>query len=185
VDVLEAGIAALREGTQKVQRRRRLAVGHLLTCRVGDARLLVEIDAVDDVAAVAGQCDAILRLDVGRARLGELASNAADLHDGLRTGEGQNHRHLEEHAEEVADVVRAMLREALGAIAALEKKCVTGSHARKLLLQLARLTCKNEWRIGGERTLRGRQRCGIRILRNLLDGHASPGVRGPLGHCRT
>ena len=148
--VLEAGIAALREGAQQVERRRRLPVGHLLARRIGHARLLVELDAVDDVAAIAGQRHAVLRLVVGRARLGELAGDAADLHHRLRAGEGQHHRHLQEHAEEVADVVRAMLGEALGAIAALQQERVSGSDGCKLLLQLARLTCKNQRRKGRE-----------------------------------
>ena len=73
---------------------------------------------------------------------------------GLRAGEGQHHRHLQEDAEEVADVVRAMLGEALGAIAALQQEPVTGSDGSKLLLQLARLTCKNQRRKGGETGLR-------------------------------
>ena len=148
VDVLEAGIAALREGAQQVQRRRRLTVGHFLARRIGNARLLVEIGAVDDVAAIARQRHAVDRLVVGRARLGELAGDAADLHDRLGAGEGQHDRHLQEDAEEVADIVGAMLGEALGAVAALEKESVTGSDSRKLLLQLARLTCKNQRRKG-------------------------------------
>ena len=151
VDVLQAGIAALREGAQKIERRRRLAVGHLLARRIGNARLGVELDAVDDVAAIGRQRHAVLGLVVGRARLGELAGDAADLHHRLRAGEGQHDRHLQEDAEEVADIVRAMLGEALGAIAALEEECVTGSDSCKLLLQLARLTCKNQRRKGGER----------------------------------
>ena len=118
--VLEAGIAALREGAQQVERRRRLPVRHLLAGRIGHARLLVELDAVDDVAAIAGQRHAVDRLAVGRARLGELAGDAADLHHRLGAGERQHDGHLQEHAEEVADVVRAMLGEALGAIAALQ-----------------------------------------------------------------
>ena len=125
--VLQARIAALREGAQQVERRRRLPVGHLLARRIGNARLGVELGAVDDVATIGGQRHAVLGLVVGRARLGELAGDAADLHHRLRAGEGQNHRHLQEDAEEVADVVGAMLGEALGAIAALEQECVTGS----------------------------------------------------------
>ena len=36
--VVEAGIAALGEGAQQVQRRGRLAVGHALARRIGHAR---------------------------------------------------------------------------------------------------------------------------------------------------
>ncbi len=183
--VLEAGIAALREGAQKVERRRRLPVGHLLARRIGHARLRVELDAVDDVAAIARQRHAVDRLVVGRARLGELAGDAADLHHRLGAGEGQHHRHLQEHAEEVADVVRAMLGEAFGAIAALQEEPVSGSDGSKLLLQLARLTCKNQRRKGRETGLGLLERSHVRIGRHLLDRLCSPGIRRPFRHFST
>ena len=59
---------------------------------------------------------------VGRARLGELAGDAADLDDRRGRREGHHHRHLQEDAEEIADVVGGMLGEALGAIAALQQE---------------------------------------------------------------
>ncbi len=118
-----------------------------------------------------------LTLVVGRARLGELAGDAADLHHRLRAGEGKHHRHLQEDTEEIADIVRAMFREALGAIAALKKECVTGSDSRKLLCQLARLTCKNQRRKGGKTGFGLGQRGRVRIGRHLLDRPCSPGIR--------
>ena len=145
----------------------------------------VELDAVDDVAAIARQRHAVDRLVVGRARLGELAGDAADLHHRLGAGEGQHHRHLQEHAEEVADVVRAMLGEAFGAIAALQKEPVSGSDGSKLLLQLARLTCKNQRRKGGETGLGFLERSHVRIGWNLLDRLCPPGIRRPFRHFST
>src|SRR5690606_35878814 len=56
-------------------------------------------DAVDDVAAIAGQRHAILGFLAGRTRLRKLACNPADLHHGLRGGIGENDRHLQEHAK--------------------------------------------------------------------------------------
>ena len=50
------------------------------------------------------------------------AGDAPDLHDGRGGGEGQDHRHLQEHAEEIADVVGGVLRERLGAVAALQQE---------------------------------------------------------------
>ena len=77
---------------------------------------------------------------------------------GCEAGEGQDDGHLQEGAEEVADVVRAVLGEALGAVAALEEEraavCDFGQRAR----QLARLTRKNQRRKGGETLLRFGQR---------------------------
>jgi hypothetical protein len=45
----------MREGAQKVERRRRLPVRLDLAARIGNARFRRELDAVDDVAAVARQ----------------------------------------------------------------------------------------------------------------------------------
>ena len=88
---------------------------------------------------------------------------------GLRAGEGQHHRHLQEHAEEVADVVGAMLGEAFGAVAALQQERLACSDAGQLLLQLARLTCKNQRRKGGELLLDG------------LPARPDPGTPAPAG----
>ncbi len=181
--VLEAGIAALREGAKKVERRRGLAVSHLLTRRIGHTRGGVEVGAVDDVATVGGQRHAVLGLVVGRARLGELAGDAADLHHRLGAGEGQNDRHLQEYAEEVADVVRAMFGKAFGAVAALEEERIARGNLGELLLQLARLTCKNERRKGRETAFDILEHGSVRIGRNLLDGLVSPRIRRPFRHC--
>ena len=53
---LQVGVAALGEGADQVERRRRLA-GLELPVRIGHARLGRELGAVDDVAAVARQLD--------------------------------------------------------------------------------------------------------------------------------
>ncbi|MNE38076.1 hypothetical protein D3C80_1319600 [compost metagenome] len=50
--ILQVSVATLRECTQQVQRRSRLAVSHVLTLRIRDTRSFIEIDAVDDVATV-------------------------------------------------------------------------------------------------------------------------------------
>ncbi len=92
-----------------------------------------EGDVVDDVAAIGGQADAVDGLVVGRARLGELSGDAADLDDGRGRRERHHHRHLQEHAEEVADVVGRVLFEALGAVAALQHERLSrlrGANAR-------------------------------------------------------
>jgi hypothetical protein len=57
-----------------------------------------------------------------RARLGELARHAAQLHDRQLRRIGQHDRHLQDHAERVADVVRMELGKAFGAVAALKQK---------------------------------------------------------------
>ena len=67
VHLLQVGKAALGEGAQQIERGRRLVVGADQAFRVRQPRGLVELDRVDDVAAVARQLDAALRL--GRRRV--------------------------------------------------------------------------------------------------------------------
>ena len=167
--VLQIGVAAGGEGAQQVQRRRRLAIGLDLAARVGHARLGRELDVVDDVAAIARQRDAVDRLDVGGARLGELAGDAADLHDRRGGGEGHHHRHLQEDAEEVADIVGRMLGEALGAIAALQQERLARRGLAERPLELARLAGEDQRRIAGELALDLGQRRAVAIDRRLLD----------------
>ena len=124
-----------------------------------------------------GKSHAILDLVVGGAGLGELTRDAADFDDRLRAGESQHDRHLQEHAEEVADIVRTMLGEALGAVATLEQESLAIGDAGQLLLQLARLTCKNQRRKGRKTRLGLRQHCLVRVDRHLADGLRSPRIR--------
>src|SRR5690606_479623 len=137
-------VAALGEGAKQVKGGRRLAVSHLLARRIRYAPRFGEFDAVDDVTPVGGERHAINRLVVRGARLGELACYAPDLHHRLGAGEGQHDRHLQEHAEKIADVIGAMFREALGAIATLEQKRLAIRDGSELLLELARLACKDK-----------------------------------------
>ena len=63
---------------------------------------------------------------------------------------GQHHRHLQEDAEEVADVVGAVLGEALGAVAALQQEGLARGDLGQRLLQAARLAGKDQRREGRE-----------------------------------
>jgi hypothetical protein len=71
-------------------------------------------------------------VSVGRARLGELAGHAANLHHRLLAGEGHHHRHLQQHAEGVADVVGMELGEAFRAIATLQQERLAIHHIGKV-----------------------------------------------------
>jgi hypothetical protein len=179
MDVLEVGVAAGGEGAQKVERRRGLAVGVQLPARVGLARRGRELNVVDDVAAIGRQGDAIDRLRIGRAGLRELAGDAADLHDRRRGGERHHHCHLQEYAEEIADVVGRMFAEALGAIAALQQERIARRRLAKGLFELARFACKNQRRIAGKLALGLGQRGTIGIGRRLRDRLGTPAIRGP------
>ena len=187
MDVLEIGVAAGGEGAQQVERRRRLAKGLELAARVGLARFRRELDVVDDVAAIGRQRHAVLGLDVGRARLGELAGDAADLDHRRGGGEGQHHRHLQEDAEEVADVVGRMLAEALGAVAALQQEGLARLRLAEQALELARLAGEDQRRIAGELALDLGERGAVGVDRRLLDRLRSPAIGCPaaLGHGET
>ena len=90
----------------------------------------VEGDAVDIVAAIGGQGHAAARLRVGGAGLGELAGDAAHLHHRHAGGKGQDDRHLQQHAEGVADIVGMEFGEAFGAVAALQQESLAFGHLR-------------------------------------------------------
>ena len=183
MDVLDAGVAALGEGAQQIERRRRLAVGLDLPARIRAARLLGEGDVVDDVAAVARQFLAVAFLRRRRARLGELPRSASDLHHRQGPGISEHDRHLQKDAEEVADIVGAVLGEALGAVAALQQESLAVGDARQRLLQAARLTGKDQRRKSRKLLFDVIQRLRVRIIRHLLDRFLAPAIGRPtFGH---
>jgi hypothetical protein len=105
----------------------------------------VELDAVDDVAAVARQLDALLLLVLDERGLANWPAMRPTLTTGCRA-KGQHNGHLQEDAEEVADVVGLVLGKALGAIAPLEQEAPAFGNFGQLALQLAGLTGKNQRR---------------------------------------
>ncbi len=187
----EAGIAAVGQRADQVERRGRMAIGLDQARGIGHARCGGELRAVDDVAAIARQLLAVLLLDRRGARLGELAGDAADLHHRHRGGIGQHHRHLQEHAQEVADVVGAdvvgaRIGEALGAVAALQQEAFARRDAAERLLEIARLAGEHQRRIARELLLDGLQRRLVRVVRHLDDRLAPPAFTRPtLGHDAT
>ena len=177
--VLDAGVAAFGESAQQVQRRRRLTIGFDLAARIGDARFLGEGDVVDDVTAIARQFDAVALFGAGRARLGELAGNAADLNHRRGAGICQDDRHLQKDAEEIADVVGAVLGEAFGAIAALQQEGLAQRDAAKRLLQVARLTGENQRRKCRQLLFGIGQSLHIRVFRHLQNRLFAPTIGRP------
>src|SRR5690606_27521433 len=119
---------------------------------------------------------------VGRARLGKLAGYAPNLHHGLRTRIGQDDSHLQEDAEEIADIVGPMLGKALGAITPLQQERLAIGDGGEMLLELARLACKDQRRIGRHTAFNFGEHCRVRISRNLLNWLVPPGVWRPFHH---
>ena len=101
---------------------------------------------------------------------------------GTDGGIGQHHRHLQEHAQEVADVVGAdvvgaRIGEAFGAIAALQQETLAERDAAERRLQVARLAGKHQRRIARELLLDGCQApCG--------PDNPAPGRSASCANCR-
>ncbi len=184
MDVVQVGIAAAGEGAQQVQGRGRLVIGPHQALGVGRALGRVERHAVDIVAAIGRQGHPALGLHRRGARLGELAGHAPDLHHRLAAGEGQHHRHLQDQAKGVADIVGGEFLEALGAVAALQQKGATGRDIAQQAFQAARLTGEHQRRQGAQGRLHPLDRARVRIVgRDVLGGLCSPGCGRPtLGH---
>ncbi len=102
---------------------------------------------------------------------------------GTPGGEGQHHRHLQQHAEGVADIVGMEFGEALGAVAALQQESLAFRHLAKRRRQIARLAGEDQRRVGPQLRQGAVQRRLVRIVRHLTDGLFLPALRGPgLGH---
>jgi hypothetical protein len=177
--LMQVGKTALGEGAQQVQGGGGLVIGLQQTIRVRHAALFVETDAVDDVAAIGRQGDAIDGFVVGGARLGELPGHAPDLDHRATGGEGHDNRHLQQHLEGVADFRGGKLEEALGAVATLQQKRATLGHFGKLTAQLAGFTGEHQWRITGQRLLDTQHVICIGVLGLLLDRQGPPAVGAP------
>ena len=123
VHLREVGEAALGEGAQQVERRRRLVVGARPgasgsgTAGVGDRSVVV-----DDVAAERRHLDVADALGGDGAGLGELPGDAADLHDRHAGAVGEDDRHLQDDLQLVPDRVGGEVGERLGAVARLEQE---------------------------------------------------------------
>ena len=98
-----------------------------------------------------------------------MAGDAPDLHHRRGGGIGQHDGHLQEDAEEVADIVRRMFGEALGAVPALQQERLAGGDFGQVALQIARFTGENERRKAGELALDVGERRLVPIDRRLLD----------------
>src|SRR5262249_19142760 len=161
----EIGVAASGKRAQQIERRGRLPIGQQQAQWTGYARIGGEVGAVNDVATIDRQLDIAPLLDPPGARLGELAAASAHPPHPRGARIGQYDRHLQEYAEEVADVVGAVLGEAFGAIAALEEERLALGDAPERLHQVARLTCKNQRRKGRQLLLDVGERLLVGVIR--------------------
>jgi hypothetical protein len=181
--IVQVGISALGKGAQQIERRRRLGRGLQQALRIGNARRGRELAAINVITAIGRQGDVALLLEIVGTRLGELAGDAAHLHHRHARGKGQHHRHLQQHAEGVANIVGMEFGEALGAVPALQQESLAFRHLAEPGHQIARLAGENQRRVGLQLAQNAVQRRLVRIIRHLARGLVLPALRGPaLGH---
>ena len=174
----EVGVAALRERAQQVERRGRLAIGLDLPARIGPARLLGEVVAVDDVAAVARQLDAVSLLGRRRPGFCELARDATDLHH----RQGAREVSTTAICRKTRKKSRMLLAPCSAKLSAQSPPC-----SRKASPRATRATPSSGCAPRRQRPAAGRSRAAprfrpapsVRILRHLQDRFLAPAVRRP------
>ena len=137
--VVEVGEAALDQGAHEVQHHGGAFVAAEQELGIGPAGLGGEFGAVDVIAAIGRQADAVAGLLGGGARLGVLAGEASDADYRTARAHHQNQRHLEQDFERVGDARRRAIDEALGAIAALEHELASFGGLGQLFAQVQNL----------------------------------------------
>ena len=141
---------------------------------------LGEPDVIDDLAEERGQLHIALGLDGGGPRLGELAGDAADLHDRQAARIGEHDRHLEDHAELVADRVGRAV-EGLRAVARLQEERLARGDLAEGLGERPRFAGEHEGRHLTEQFERLIELARIGPGRLVLDGQVSPRAGCPGG----
>ncbi|MNW51694.1 hypothetical protein D3C74_291860 [compost metagenome] len=150
VHLSQVGETATRERPDHVEGRRRDPVGLHEPLGVRDAVLGREGVPVDHVAAVRGQRDPLARLVVRAARLGVLPREPTHLHDGHARTVRQDHGHLQDGADLVADAQGVGVRERLGAVTALQEEGLTPARGGEPRAQGVGLRGDHERRGGRE-----------------------------------
>ena len=175
--LVQVGETALGERAQQVQRRRALIVSLQHAFRVGDPGRGGRLRGMHDVAAEAGQFDAVDQLGIDRARLGELSGGARDLGHRAASGEGQNHGHLQQHAKGVAYLAGIETGERLGAIAALQQETATAGDRGQVLPKIANFLREHQRRQRAQAPFHVREPARIGVY-GLLRYRQSPPAGG-------
>mmetsp|Transcript_16389 Transcript_16389/g.27547 ORF Transcript_16389/g.27547 Transcript_16389/m.27547 type:complete len:440 (-) Transcript_16389:93-1412(-) len=180
LDALQGSVATHGKPAQQVKCRSGLVVRPDQAGGVGRARRGGERVAVDVVTAVARELHPVDCLRVRRPWLRELTSHASDLDDGHTSSVHQYGTHLQDNAEGIANVIRLELREALGAVAALQHEAVAHRHLRQLGPQVACLAREHKRRVALDLLQHGLQVLLARPIGLLLRLIFRPGTRAPL-----
>ncbi len=108
-----------------------------------------EVEAVDRIAPVGGQFDAVTHLGRPGPRLRELAGQPADLDDGNAGAVGEHHCHLQNGLQLGPDRVGSGARERLGAVTALQHEGLAASDRSQPLPQQVALAGEHQRRQPG------------------------------------
>ena len=162
-EVLVPGVrpAQVREtagcvGPAQVERDRGAVVSAQQPIRVRRPGLRGEVEAVDGVAAVGGQFDAVACLGLTGPRLGELAGHPGNLDDGHARPVGEDERHLQQRLQLGADRVGGRALERLRAVAALQDEGLAPRHRGQTFPQLVAF-------VGEDQRRQRRQLAGDRL----------------------
>ena len=182
----QIGEAALGIRANEVECHRTRRISAQQTVGVRDARLRRRGQIVHGVAAVRRQTRD--GLDVGTARLRELARHPADLHDRNAGGVGEDDRHLQERPELVPDLIGADAGERLRAVAALKEERLAPRHTGEPVAQRVAFVRHDKARRMLELSNRGGKLRSIRPSRLLHRHQLPPALRHAprvCGSCKT
>ena len=150
VHLVQISEAALRERADEVQRRSRLVIALQHPLGIGTAGFRSRRVAVDHVPAEGRDLLVPDPFGRGRARLHELAGDAADLDDGEGGAVREHGRHLEHDLQLLPDRDRRELLEGLDAVAGLEQERTTLRDLGERIPERASLAREDERRHRGE-----------------------------------
>ena len=151
VHLVQVGVAAGGEGAAQVQRHGRAVVGAQQAAGIGRPGRRGEVEAVDRVAAVGGQLDAVARPRSCRGpRLGELPGHPADLDHRDAGPVGQHDGHLQQGLQLGAHGLGGGAGERLGAVAALQHERLAAGDRGQPVPQLIALAGEDQRRQPGQ-----------------------------------
>ena len=140
-----------------------------------------ELGAVDEIAEVARELDAVARLDGLAARLGVLPGEAADADHRALALVDHHEGHLEQDLHLVRDDRRTAVGERLRAVAALQEEALALLGFGELALQALDLPGRDERRELAQAAQAVSSAAGV-VRDGLGVGLRFPGIRGPGGH---
>ena len=178
VYLTQVSITALRESANQVQRRGRVVIQRQKALRIGLARLGGELEGVHRIAAVARQRHAVARLHVGRARLGVLTRNTADLDDRQRRAVGQHDRHLQQGLNLQAHMIRRRLSEGLSAVPAHQDEGLAAGSRTHPRAQIVNFPGEHERRLAAQLRRHITEMFRVRVGRLLGRVQATPRIPG-------